>query len=264
MLRTRRVRVAATPPKRRPPAQVFPPLTAAQQALVLTGLDYAHKMSIKMARWLAYHSFASPSRDQIQDLYDQMVGAAYAGLCRGAQGFEAKRGWTFLTYASDWVLHAIQAELPYLGLFVGPKNLKSAARHMIRLNSCLLSEQYVNDFQDGQTFDVLNHRQAIYAQALERHESRKTCRRLLARLAAVLDDRHLTILFQRFVIGRTLQEIGDRLRLSKERVRQIERQAIRKIRRRPQLMRWLSRHYSPCRDEPAPSDFGRNIAFPIS
>ena len=50
-------------------------------------------------------------------------------------------------------------------------------------------------------------------------------------LLALLDDRERKIIYGRFVNGKTLQEIGDEFGLTRERIRQIEEHALRKINR---------------------------------
>jgi RNA polymerase primary sigma factor len=63
------------------------------------------------------------------------------------------------------------------------------------------------------------------------------CQQRVAACLARLTEREALILRLRFGIGtdheHTLQEIGDRLRMSRERVRQIEGIALEKLRRSP-------------------------------
>jgi DNA-directed RNA polymerase sigma subunit (sigma70/sigma32) len=52
-------------------------------------------------------------------------------------------------------------------------------------------------------------------------------------LLASLDDRERKIIYERFVNGKTLQEIGNEFGLTRERIRQIEENAFCKMNRAP-------------------------------
>lgn len=265
----RRGTAVATAKKGRPPAAKFPELTQEQQALVLTGLDFAHHVAIRAARFIAFSVVPRPTKQMIDDLFSQLVGAAYNGLCRGAQGFQPERGNKFLTYAGWWVRQFVQAELPYLHLIVGCRSPKSTQRLTVRLASCLSNEIHAADFHgDNSTFDVLNHR-VQHHPSRERLrelqlEDRAAYRQLAAKLAVILNDDQLMALWQRFVMGRKIREIGKLMRLSKERVRQLYGAALDKIRRNRKLMAELERRMPLYREEPATHDFSSNVAFTVT
>jgi RNA polymerase sigma factor (sigma-70 family) len=58
-------------------------------------------------------------------------------------------------------------------------------------------------------------------------------------LLVSLDDREKKIVYGRFVTGKTLQEIADELGLTRERIRQIENNALRKMKRAAESARNL-------------------------
>lgn len=249
---------------RRTPAKEYPPLTDEQQALVESGLRFAQRVSIDTARWIARHVYQQPSPRVIQDIFDQLIGAAYAGLCRGAQVFEKERGNKFLTCAGWWVRQAIGHEIPHLNLYVGPRGLKSPAHHMVRMQSCLASEQNRTDYEVGDVFDVLDPHVTMWDQQQKKAEDAITFRRLMAELAQVLSPRYLTVLYQRIVMELPLRTIAKNIGVTKERVRQIEEKAIAKIRAHPELMASLERRLDSCRAEPSPSDFTSHVAFHVA
>jgi RNA polymerase sigma-32 factor len=78
-------------------------------------------------------------------------------------------------------------------------------------------------FRDGSARDRL-------IAELKRRISRINIR-LDQQLLDLLDDREKAIIYDRMVNGKTLQQIGDKFGLTRERIRQIEANALQKMRR---------------------------------
>lgn len=78
-------------------------------------------------------------------------------------------------------------------------------------------------FRDGSARDRL-------IAELKRRISRINIR-LDQQLLDLLDDREKEIIYDRMVNGKTLQQIGDKFGLTRERIRQIEANALQKMRR---------------------------------
>ena len=78
-------------------------------------------------------------------------------------------------------------------------------------------------FRDGSARDRL-------IAELKRRISRINIR-LDQQLLDLLDDREKEIIYDRMVNGKTLQQIGDKFGLTRERIRQIEAYALQKMRR---------------------------------
>jgi len=138
--------------------------------------------------------------------WDELRSEALLALLRAVEGFDPSRGVRFSTYACNAILRGlIQAE-------------KRATRHRLRFPI---------------EFDTANERpdpaedrwSALYIDRL---------RRVLDDNRAELTSRESEILGWRFPLGggdgKTLEEIGDTIGLSKERVRQIQKSALTKIR----------------------------------
>lgn len=188
------------------------------------------------------------------------------GLMRALEKFEPSRGLKFVTYAHWWVRQAISraiteqyrtVRLPNhigerknklrgaverlwstygrppsseeLGAALGwtreeVEELQAAVQPIIRLQQPLAED-------GGSLADVLEDEQAIRPDELLAEEQ---LQRSLAACLASLTEREAFILRLRYGLEseqpHTLQEIADMLRLSRERVRQLERQAFEKLR----------------------------------
>lgn len=188
------------------------------------------------------------------------------GLMRALEKFEPSRGLKFVTYAHWWVRQAISraiteqyrtVRLPNhigerknklrgaverlwstygrpptseeLGTALGwtreeVEELQAAVQPIIRLQQPLAED-------GGSLADVLEDEQAMRPDEMLAEEQ---LQRSLAACLASLTEREAFILRLRYGLeseqAHTLQEIADMLRLSRERVRQLERQAFEKLR----------------------------------
>ena len=188
------------------------------------------------------------------------------GLMRALEKFEPSRGLKFVTYAHWWVRQAISraiteqyrtVRLPNhigerknklraavdrlwgqygrmptseeLSVALGwtreeVEELQAAVQPIIRLQQPLAEE-------GGSLADILEDHQAPRPDELLAEEQLQRC---LADCLASLTEREAFILRLRYGLEaeqpHTLQEIADMLRLSRERVRQLERQAFEKLR----------------------------------
>ena len=204
---------------------------------------------------MAAHIPANGGVDR-QDLVQEGV----AGLLFAARRFDAGRCTPFWSYASFWVRKAMQELVAELR---GPVALSDrAVRALAQLK--LARREYVQAHGSEPTDDDLSratgftraqveslHATARRPQALDAPladafvdpaadaEYERVLDRLeiheVRRLAAQLDERERTVIRAHYGIGeraRTLGEIGDDLGLTAERARQIEVEALRKLRER--------------------------------
>ena len=151
------------------------------------------------------------------------------GLIEAARRFDPSRNVKFITYAVWWIRQSmVHALADQTRAFSFPPKLFPLLH--ARGGDVSLSER-LGPERDRELADTLVHDQLLI-------EGEMIHRADLAELTTALLDltaKELEVLRLRFGLGddepRTLQEIGDRLHLSRERVRQIESQAKAKLKR---------------------------------
>jgi len=208
---------------------------------------------------------------------DDLVQEGAVGLLRAIDLFDPARGYKFSTYAVWWIKQAIRrAVAMQVPLAHVPGNVQQERAHLARQAHALHAtlghppsradlaaaldiprarvdaltaplaravplDLTVGDAETMTMSDLLPDpaaaRPDVEAEAQERAAA------VRAALAATLDPRAHAVLVARYGLDgappRTLQEIGQRLGLTRERVRQIEARALRQL-RSPALRRWLN------------------------
>jgi RNA polymerase primary sigma factor len=190
------------------------------------------------------------------------------GLIKAASHFRPEEGCRFSTYATWWIHQSIKRALVdtakpvRIPSYLAPKIARwkrTAAYMTMKLNrpptlrelaaECQISEERFPIFQSAiatsnsisQTVSLDGSEKESLAEALEAQNVKRPeddffshwesdyVNRLLDRMS----KRDAEVLRMRYGMGgkepMTLQEIGDRIRLSRERVRQIEGEALRKL-----------------------------------
>jgi RNA polymerase primary sigma factor len=191
------------------------------------------------------------------------------GLIKAVERFDYRRGFRFSTYASWWIRHAIGRALADKGQAVrvpvhaldAQQRLSRAAEQIgLRLGRPATDEELAKEtgIEKRRLARVRKH-QVVPVFSLDREISNTDGRRYIDMLAdertknpfdntmlrawnksmdhvlEVLTPMERTILRWRFGLdsegeGMTLKEIGDHYNLSRERIRQLQEQALRKIR----------------------------------
>ncbi|MBN1774308.1 MAG: sigma-70 family RNA polymerase sigma factor [Deltaproteobacteria bacterium] len=227
----------------------------AKRRMILANL----RLVVAVAR--RYRRPGTPLVDLVQD--------GHLGLLKAVDRFDPRRGVRFSTYATWWIRHAVRravlerertVRLPVhltearrrfrralddagsadalpsderlaarLGL--SPYELKAARLH--GTDHTVSLDQAVPGTETARLLDDLTDPEA--ESPLDQLMGRRTRAEVL-RALATLPPREAHVLRLRFgfdgVEERTLREIAECLRLSRERIRQIERQAIERLRRR--------------------------------
>lgn len=183
------------------------PLTAGQQQLVM---DNGGLIGWGLRRY---------ARTAPEFWLEDLKSAAEDGLIRAAQKYDPAKG-RFSTYAVLWIRQRIWQRIKELSQ-VRPQ----WSAQLEALGDLDLPSRY-RDPPDHRSLDP--ERAASIAERLEQ------CRRVCPRL-------YWKILDQRYRLGLTLQVIGDELRLTKERVRQIQKKA------RAWICAWLGAEPKPLR-----------------
>jgi RNA polymerase primary sigma factor len=157
------------------------------------------------------------------------------GLMEAARRFDPSRNVKFITYGVWWVREAMMQLLAdETRAFSFPPKL--FATFGGRIEDASLSDRVGGDGRSRELGDTLAQERVPLVEDEMIHQSD------LAELAAALSDldgKEREVVRLRFGLEddepRTLQEIGDRLHLSRERVRQIESRAKDKLRRSARL-----------------------------
>ena len=196
--------------------------------------------------------------------YEDLVGAGNEGLVKAAQLFDRKRGHKFTTYSSYWIraYMYIVIERAQSGrlsvaerkIFYGSKRVRKElgidateeqiaeylgvdasaattlqARRSVSLNKPIDGSHQGSGkktLQDTIT-DNSETAEEKFAHVEESHVKKQMLRRAMDRLG----PKEHAVISARFLSGKhkTLQEIGDAMGISRERVRQIEERALRQL-----------------------------------
>ena len=135
-----------------------------------------------------------------------MISEGCQGLMRAAKTFDPDKGFRFLTYAGDAISHSVIAAI---------KNHK-------RYNHDSLDELIYEDGSETTQKGLLVSEDIGGEKAV-------VCDQVCS-LLGILSERERTVVNLRFWQYLTLDEVGLRINLGKERVRQIETKALRKLR----------------------------------
>ena len=207
---------------------------------------------------------------------DDLVQEGAVGLLRAIDLFDPARGYKFSTYAVWWIKQALRRALArQVPLAHVPDNVQMERAHLARQAHALHAalghppsraalaaalglprarvdalaaplpapvplDLTVGDAETMTLGDLLPDPKALRPDDVAEAQERAAAVR--AALAATLDPRAHAVLVARYGLDgappRTLQEIGQRLGLTRERVRQIEARALWQL-RSPALRRWL-------------------------
>jgi|TARA_R110000803_G_scaffold22162_3_gene55272 RNA polymerase primary sigma factor len=201
-------------------------------------------------------SVAKDYQGQGVDLADLIAEGNY-GLLKAINNFKWEKGFRFISYAVWWVKqsilqslneHARTIRLPVNIIQELHKEKKKVGEEITKLNSKLALlpktinyDRPIND--EGDTLiDILENRDADNPEDIFAHEV--NLKDELTKLMSSLDEREKNIIIDYYGLQNTpmtLQEIGDGLSLTKERVRQIKEKALRKLRNDSyQLLEYLT------------------------
>lgn len=157
---------------------------------------------------------------------DDCISIGRGALIRAAEIWDDSRNVKFNSYAITAIMRRLVAETCRCNIItiphnVGPKYASEAEQ--ARQPGSSLSELFYHGADDlpGPESDPKDE--------VERDESVQFKQHLLERLMKGLEPRLRTIVVQRIVHGRTLQDIANKLKITKERVRQLQRDAMEQL-----------------------------------
>ena len=228
--------------------------------------DALHKLTRANLRFVV--SVAKKYQGQGLSLAD-LINEGNYGLIKAAQRFDETRGFKFISYAVWWIRHAILQALAEQSRVVRLPLNRIGTISKIRKMSARLAQEHerapnieelakeldidvekvreamqhtgrhlsmdapFNDDDDNSLLDVLPDEEDIAPDEILLDESLKID---IERALSMLHPREAEITRLYFGIGRehplTLEEIGQRFGLTRERVRQIKEKALRKLRQK--------------------------------
>ncbi|KAK7293872.1 hypothetical protein RJT34_16749 [Clitoria ternatea] len=199
--------------------------------------------------------------------FDDLLQAGYVGVLRGAERFDSTLGYKFSTYVQYWIRKSISSVVArYARGIVVPWSLSRAinqiqrARKAVKNNSTRCPDDYEIAKMTGLSLDKIRSASTCvriitsidqkvsdclsvgYMELMpdtliespEEAVTKQHMRRDIHDLLKGLDSRERQILALRFGLNnnqpRSLQEIGRIFKVSKERIRKIEKKALEKLR----------------------------------
>jgi len=186
-----------------------------------------------------------PKGMQESDLFQE----GFLGLNKAVFRFDPGRELRFSTYATHWIRQSIRkALIDKSSLIRLPQALhekryrkrrnlteKELAQIRQKRGSAVLFSA-LNDDEDDSSFDVKDPRPSNVTETLHTAEIPKVVREALQRLS----ESEQEVVLKRFGLAgapsQTLEEIGSQMQLSRERIRQIEKGALKQMREFRELM----------------------------
>jgi len=172
---------------------------------------------------------ANKYRNQGISLND-LIGYGNTGLIKAVEDYDATRGLKFITYAMWWIRQAILAAITQKSTTI--RITLTIRQQVHELRKSILSIETPVCEEKRLIGTLKDEKTPAPDEIIERESNKKEVNRLLN----LVDENEREILKLYYGIDRgvqcTLDELGIRSALTRERIRQIKKNAIRKIRRR--------------------------------
>lgn len=236
--------------------QLEPKLKEARQKLIQSNL----RLVVSICSY--YKNSSLPFRDLIQE--------GNIGLIKAVEKFDYRKGFRLSTYASWWIKEALnraieeKSRVIRVPVYVNEKfyKIKKAAKEVLQQQGENLSiSEIANrlDISPQETVKIINaFKEPLSLETSAGNESdplenflsddqpspienmcKTTIKKNAAKLIETLSEREARILKLRFGLGdegeKTLEEVGEIFNVSRERIRQLENKALRKLRKNKEL-----------------------------
>jgi len=167
---------------------------------------------------------AKQYQNQGLDLSD-LIAEGNLGLIKAIQNFDWTKKLRFISYAVWWVKQSILQSLNE-----NAKGISELDSRLATLPTTINLQQTINEDGDTLLDMIINQNASMPDEGLNTEEMLKE--KLLS-ILSILDERERIIVEDYFGLTgtpRTLEDIGNDFKLTKERVRQIKEKALRKLR----------------------------------
>ena len=155
---------------------------------------------------------------------DEVVSAGNRGLCIAVDRFDVKRNVRLSTYATFWIRKEIADAIEQHPLIHVPKYLGYKKRMGYAIHPDILAAaERARRVTDVSELPVPSKETV---NQLDEHDWQQQVSQFLASSMNMLTDKQRLILHQRVVVGQTLEQVGELLGLTKERVRQIQVESV--------------------------------------
>lgn len=203
-------------------------------------------------------------------LFMDLVQEGSLGLIKAAEKFDYQKGFKFSTYATWWIRQTIIRAIANSSKTIRiPVHMSEKIRNYKRIHALLSSqlnheptdkelaekmkisqeklhqirramsrEPMSLDMPIGDEINLEDYIPDEYTKTPDNKIEKNLLKNDMEEILKILTDREQTIIKQRFGLGdtkvKTLEELGSKLGFSKERIRQIEEKAVRKLRFAPE------------------------------
>ena len=151
--------------------------------------------------------------EELEDLINQ----GFIGLYKAAEMYKPDKGAKFLTYATYWITQSIQRYIQNCGKLSRVPGM------------CSLDKQ-IGEEEDMSMYDLIPSPEDMEGDAMDRMQQNQL-RTDIWLIVDTLPKDQATVIRERYQERHTLDEIGKKLGTNKERVRHIEADALRYMRR---------------------------------
>ncbi len=249
---------------------VFPQLSPSEEKVVAIGAREGNQQSFRKLIESNLRFVVSMAKKYARSGYPmhELINEGNLGLIEAARRFDPDRDVRFITYASWWIRQAILAAIAHYGqVFSVPPKLKHELYRFQTKVSRLTQEmghrpsvEEISEQLEMKETDVRGMMEAVPGEVslsaslgedsdfqiqdliadpniepLDKALMAQSFERQLGELLDQLDEKELFIIERRFGLKddepQTLAELGEKLNLSRERIRQIQARALEKLRR---------------------------------